>query len=207
MKIKATGKSDRRIQAVIFDWGGVVIDNPADALLDYFARYFGVDRTRMLSFYAPHEHDFQTGRLTEQGLWERAEKTFGVAVPADRDLWKEAVRDLFTDKPETIALVRELSSKGLRTALLTNTEVPTREFYFEKEYPFDVAFFSCDEGIAKPACGIFRNALAKLCIDANEAAFIDDKEENVDAAKAIGMRGIHYAGIAAVRDALADVLA
>lgn len=194
------------LRAVFFDWGGVVIDNPAAGFIGYFARYFQTDAGRMQEFFAPHEHTYQTGRMTERELWNKAEAYFGKAVPEGVSLWKEAVRAVFTDKPETIALIHVLKARGIRTALVTNTEVPTREYYHEKDYPFDAAVFSCDEGSAKPDDGIYRAALARLSVSAADSAFIDDKPENIRAAEMLGMRGILFTDIEHVRRAIADVL-
>ena len=194
------------LRAVFFDWGGVVIDNPAAGFIGYFARYFQTENGHMLEFFAPLEHAFQTGRMTERELWDKAYARFGKRVPEGVSLWKEAVRAVFTDKPETIELIHALKARGIRTALVTNTEVPTREFYHEKDYPFDAAVFSCDEGSAKPDDGIYRAALTRLSVSAAESAFIDDKPENIRAAETLGMRGILFTDIGSVRRALADVL-
>ncbi|MEK6793722.1 MAG: HAD family phosphatase [Spirochaetota bacterium] len=194
------------LRAVFFDWGGVVIDDPAPGFIRTFADHFHIDADRMKAFFSPYEHLFQTGRMTERELWEKAYLAFGKKVPEGISLWKEAVRAVFIDKPGTIALVHTLKSRGIRTALVTNTEVPTRDYYFEKDYPFDRAVFSCDEGSAKPDELIYRRALERVSVTAAEAAFIDDKPANVEAAVSLGMRGILFTTIEDVTRSLADVL-
>ena len=45
----------------------------------------------------------------------------------------------------------------------------------------------------KPDARIYRIALARLSVEPNEAIFVDDFSENVVAAWALGMTGVHFA--------------
>lgn len=53
---------------------------------------------------------------------------------------------------------------------------------------FDLVVGSADIGIAKPAAGAFLRATTGLGVDPERALFVDDRQENVDAAAAVGMR-------------------
>ena len=58
---------------------------------------------------------------------------------------------------------------------------------------FDVIVDSCLEGIRKPDPAIYRLALDRLGVGDDEAhrtAFLDDFEQNVHAAREVGMHGI-----------------
>jgi len=59
---------------------------------------------------------------------------------------------------------------------------------------FDQFLSSCYVGLRKPDARMFHLALDVLQRDPHEIAFVDDREGNVEAANAAGMRGVHYQG-------------
>jgi putative hydrolase of the HAD superfamily len=72
---------------------------------------------------------------------------------------------------------------------------------------FDVLIFSAEVGLAKPDPAIYRLALDRLGVAPQEAAFVDDLEENVLAANHMGMCGILYQSARQVREAIDALLA
>jgi putative hydrolase of the HAD superfamily len=70
-----------------------------------------------------------------------------------------------------------------------------REFaeYWQATIPidlFDVVVDSCEEGIRKPDPEIYLRTAERLFVEPNQCVFLDDSAVNVDAAKAVGMRGV-----------------
>ena len=57
---------------------------------------------------------------------------------------------------------------------------------------FDVIMFSSEEGVRKPDPAMYQRMLSRLGVDAKEAIFIDDRANNIDGSRAMGMYGIHY---------------
>jgi HAD superfamily hydrolase (TIGR01509 family) len=57
---------------------------------------------------------------------------------------------------------------------------------------FDVIICSGDEGIAKPDLKAFELTLERLGLKPNEAVFIDDTKEHVEAARKLGLQGILF---------------
>ena len=51
---------------------------------------------------------------------------------------------------------------------------------------------SSETSIAKPDPKVYELAAERLDIEPEECVFVDDVERNVDAAKTVGMHGIHY---------------
>src|SRR5205807_1288823 len=73
------------------------------------------------------------------------------------------------------------------------TESPflaAREAGDELGIDVDVAFDLCHAGVRKPDPRIYRLALDAVDVDAEAAVFLDDHPANVEAAEALGMRGI-----------------
>jgi HAD superfamily hydrolase (TIGR01509 family) len=57
---------------------------------------------------------------------------------------------------------------------------------------FDAILFSAEEGLKKPDPELYRRALARLNVQPGEAVFVDDFSENVEAARALGLAGVHF---------------
>ncbi|MCF7862374.1 HAD family phosphatase [Candidatus Woesearchaeota archaeon] len=181
------------MKAVIFDWGGVLIENPADGLMKFCAKRLGTDYHKLAEIFSENEADFQSDRIREKQLWEEANRKLGTPVPSD-SLWKSAVKAVFKDQKEVWDTVRSLREKGYKTAFLSNTEVPAQEYFEESGYSenFDVTIFSCAERITKPDPEIYKLVLEKLDVLAHEAVFIDDKPHFVKGATDIGIKGIVF---------------
>jgi putative hydrolase of the HAD superfamily len=67
-----------------------------------------------------------------------------------------------------------------------------------------VLVWSYQLGIAKPDPAIYRYALEKLGTQPAETLFIDDKAENVEAAVALGMKGIIFSDAGKLRTDLVE---
>ncbi|MGI6238590.1 MAG: HAD family hydrolase [Christensenellales bacterium] len=58
---------------------------------------------------------------------------------------------------------------------------------------FDEVMISTDEGLAKPDPAIYRAMLARIGEKPDACAFVDDRVENLEAARALGIRAVHMA--------------
>ena len=98
-------------------------------------------------------------------------------------------------------LVGELKRNGYKVGLLSNTELPSAEFFLET-HPglFDSTVFSCHECITKPKIEpgvgpnlkIYEIAVKRLGVPAYQSLFIDDKEWCLESAQLAGLQGILY---------------
>ncbi|NIV29988.1 MAG: HAD-IA family hydrolase [Anaerolineae bacterium] len=71
---------------------------------------------------------------------------------------------------------------------------------------FDVVVCSGDVGMVKPAPEIYELTLARLGVEPGEAVFIDDSLANVEAARALGLHGIHFTTASALESELGALL-
>lgn len=93
--------------------------------------------------------------------------------------------------PASRPLVERLRSSGLGVHLGTNQERHrARHMRTVLGYDdlFDVSCYSCDLGAAKPDPAYFVEAVARVGDDAGSVLFIDDRADNVAAARAVGLR-------------------
>ncbi len=195
----------KKIEAVIFDWGGVLIDNPAPGLMRYCAKALGTDEVKYTKAFNICLEDFQTGRISEQQFWKNMTNHLNVAMPKAASLWGEALQAVYTPRPELFALVGELRKAGCKAAILSNTEKPAIELFGRQIYDvFDVKVFSCIEGLQKPDRAIYELMLERLGMPAEQTLFIDDVQGNIDGARQIGLKTILFRDIGQLKKELAD---
>jgi putative hydrolase of the HAD superfamily len=107
-----------------------------------------------------------------------------------------------TVDPAMLAWQQELKQCGLLTAVLSNIgdsvcDSLLREFAWLAN--FDALVWSYQLRVAKPDPAIYRHVLEQLGTQPAETLFIDDKDVNVEAARAVGMKALVYTDIAALR--------
>lgn len=86
-------------------------------------------------------------------------------------------------------MVADIRSQGIEVHLATNQQTFRRDVMLDLGYPshFDRLFFSCDLGVAKPSPDYFRAILRELSHGPDGVVFIDDRVDNVEAARSIGI--------------------
>jgi putative hydrolase of the HAD superfamily len=119
-------------------------------------------------------------------------------------LWRDIVVDA-----SVLEEVRKLRARGTDCALATNQQHYRAHHMVDVlglQRHFDALYFSCELGFAKPHPMFFETVLLRHGVPAQHALFIDDREENVRAARACGLAAEHFpehGGVAALRPLLA----
>jgi len=182
------------IKAIIFDWCGVLIDKLGDDLIKYCADSLKVDVNILKNIFSKYELTFRKGEISEEKMWNKICTELNIKKPIVKSLWKNAVKSVFNDKVQIHNLILLLKKEGYLIGFLSNTEIPTMEYFFENGYEkyFDVTTFSCAENTVKPEEKIYNLTLKKLNIRPEESIFIDDKPDYIDGAKKVGMNGIVF---------------
>jgi putative hydrolase of the HAD superfamily len=112
-----------------------------------------------------------------------------------------------TQNPAMLAWHEHLKQQGLLTAILSNmgdNVLENIEHEFAWIHQFDVLVWSFQLRMAKPDPAIYRYTLNKLGTQPEETLFIDDKLVNIEAAQALGMKGIEFSTVEKLR---ADLIA
>lgn len=123
-------------------------------------------------------------------------------------LWGERFIDSVQPAVAGMAeLVGELRERGVALYGLTNFSAEFWEPFHAREARFFAHFHdilvSGAEGLVKPDPAIYHLALSRFGLRAEEAFFIDDREENVAAARALGIRSHLFRDAATLRRDLA----
>jgi epoxide hydrolase-like predicted phosphatase len=190
-----------KIESIIFDWGGVLIDDPRPGLLRYCCEAFGVPLEDYMPVHDSFLDEFHKGKINEERFWQEVSCKLGRPMPPAQ--WYEAFRSAYVPKQEMFRLVSSLHDKDYKTALLSNTELPAVDFFHEQGYDmFDVLVFSCLEGVMKPERRIYEITLERLDSKAEQTVFIDDRQDYIRAAKEVGLNTILFKSIDQVKDEL-----
>jgi epoxide hydrolase-like predicted phosphatase len=104
--------------------------------------------------------------------------------------------DLQRNEP-MIACMRRVHDRGVRLALLTNNvreaERDWRALVPEGDELFEVVVDSSRVGLRKPDPAIFELTLRRLGgIEPHQCLLVDDNLPNVEAARGLGMRALHF---------------
>ncbi|MEJ2701880.1 MAG: HAD family phosphatase [Sedimentisphaerales bacterium] len=192
-----------RIESVIFDWGGVLIDDPRPGLLRYCAEAFGVPEEQYTPVHDSCLDEFHKGLIDEATFWEQVARKLGEPTPKAPSLWFDAFRSAYVPKSEMFSLASSLHRKRYKTALLSNTELPATNFFHELGYDmFDVLVFSCEEGLMKPQRRLYEITLERLGSQAEQAVFIDDRPDYLQGAKDVGLHTVLFESATQVKEEL-----
>lgn len=184
--------AEKRIKAIAFDWGGVLIEDPAPGFLSLLTARFQCSREELALHLAAAMDDFQRGFISEdQFLTELAAKLNRPSTK--KPFWKGALSEVYKEQKVVHDIARTLRQRGYAIGLITNTEMPARDFHLECNYDFfDARVFSCEEGVAKPEKKIYNLMAKRLKVSINELLIIDDKRENIEGAINAGALGLLY---------------
>lgn len=195
------------VKAIVFDIGGVLIDNPWQKMLSHYASFLGVSEKDLEKFLKESKlmNDWPKGTITENGLWQKICNHFKCHLPTSKSLWLDGFRLVYRKKPEVFTLIETLRKEGFLIGLLSNTEKPVAEFLKRQNFPdLDAFICSCDIGEIKPNPSIYKEMLKKLNLEPNEVVFIDDLKENIEGAKKIGIQTIQFTNIGNLRKELSN---
>ncbi len=193
------------IRAVIFDFGSVLVQLEDPSGRQEWEERLGLAEGELaeLVFASEVAARASVGQLPEAAVWEHVAATFGLddaqLRQLRRDFWAGDRLDA-----ELVAFVRSLRPR-YKTAILSNAWGGARQM-FAQVYGLgdavDTMVISAEEGVAKPHPRIYHIAVERLDMRPEEAVFVDDMAKNVEGARAVGMRGVHFTSTA---QAIADV--
>jgi putative hydrolase of the HAD superfamily len=212
------------IEAVVFDWGGVLAGGGHRQTGEIEQR-LGVPSGSLPGLMGMHPCDTDRENLwhlRELGLatslewahWYSARVRAAGGVPLvtpEQIVANEAV--VFCQPPNAVVLdtVRELHSDGYRLAICTNNWTEIGDVWREG-LPlelFDAVVVSCEIGCRKPDAEMFDHVTERLGVDPDSVVLVDDFEANLDGARRAGWHAVlvgsdHEAAMTALANLLTE---
>ena len=122
------------------------------------------------------------------------------------DAWFSRYEEMLGGAIEgSVSILSDLCAKQVRLFALSNWSAETFPFAqrrFEFLRWFQGVLLSGEVRLVKPDPRIFQLLFERYDIDPAEAVFVDDHARNVETARELGMRGIHFTDAAVLREEL-----
>lgn len=197
------------IRAVLFDYG-LVLSGPPDPLAHLrMEKILNATYAELEVPYWRYRHDYDLGELSGVEFWRKVSADLGHELTnhelthllqADIDLWTQPNQPM-------IDWAIALQGAGIPTGILSNLGDAMEDGILGRLSwlaGFHHQTFSHRLRMAKPDERIYRHAIAGIGQPAEGTLFIDDRIENVDAARSVGLHAIQYSSHGGFLRALQD---
>lgn len=176
----------------LFDYGMVISNPPTAADWEALEEASGLPAEPENSAYWRHRKGYDGGELSTEQYWELV---LGKPVPAGQlaQLHALDVRAWSHLNTETLDVLEAIDSTGAGLALLSNMPIElAKDLSASSVWPrfFSKLFFSGHLGLTKPDAAIYQHVLDQLQVPAGQVTFIDDRQENLEAAAALGLNTV-----------------
>jgi putative hydrolase of the HAD superfamily len=195
------------VKAVILDYGEVLSYPPTAQELGRMAGVFGLEAGPFRKLWSHDRLRYDHGDLCPEAYWSALAKQAGTHLRPEQitELQQWDLEMWGHENPAMVEWLKQIHASGLKTALLSNMPHEmirtVRRRFAWLEY-FDHQTFSAEVSMVKPDPAIYEHSLRGVGVTASEALFVDDKEPNVQGARAVGIRTIQFQSMAQFRNDL-----
>ena len=183
------------IRGLLFDFGRVISAQKPAALFRSYELDLGLPPASLnrIMFDSPLWEQALVGELQMAEFWQAIGPQLNLDTPAKVDAFR---RRYYADEginQEVVDLIASLAG-GYRLGIVSNHPPGLVKWLRQWQILkfFDTVVSSGEVGVVKPNEKIYLIALKRLGIEAVDTLFIDDTEEHVLAAQALGMTGHHF---------------
>jgi len=183
-----------KIEAILFDYGGVMATEGFRRGLKSLARRFGLDPELVYrsGSEAVYESGYVIGQGSEKNFWELMSRK--TDLPAYRTEFTDLILRNFHLRPDMIAAVRAAKRKGLLVALLSDQTdwldcLEERDHFFCE---FDHVFNSYYLGHGKKDPAVFELVVGKIGRKPANILFVDDHIGHVRRARLAGLEAWQF---------------
>lgn len=177
------------IELVMFDLGKVLIDFDFKIAVKSLGQFGLLNQIKIYNLFRDAEltSKWDKGHLSSEAFYKIIQDELGLKLEMKEfiPIWN----GIFAENAKMVALARGLA-KNKKVVLLSNTN-PWHAEHIRANYPWikelNAFVASCDVQMMKPDPKIYQLAMQKVKARPEETFYIDDLEENVEAARALGM--------------------
>jgi putative hydrolase of the HAD superfamily len=183
------------IRTVIWDMGGVILRTedwkPRIKLGQDYG--FSLDGIHDFVFKSESAVEATLGKINEEDHRNAVGESLKISDPLTKEFCQRFFEGDRLDE-DLVSFIRDLKPV-YTTALLSNAWSGARKS-LTVDKPcidaFHVSVFSCEVGLAKPDPMIYRYLLRLCGVEPQEAIFVDDARENIEAANELGIHGVLF---------------
>ncbi len=196
------------IRAVFFDFGGVIMRTEYQAPRQQLAERFNMDYEEIdkAVFGSISARRASVGEITEEEHWLEVLKRFKLPRSETQSFRNAFFGGDVIDR-DLVSTIRSLRGK-FHTGLISNAWDGMRDFITREKVidVFETVIISAEVKVAKPEARIYSIALEQAQVQAEEAVFVDDVLENIEACEKIGMQGVLFKDPQAALEQLNQIL-
>ncbi|MBI3340527.1 MAG: HAD family phosphatase [Chloroflexi bacterium] len=182
------------VKAVFFDIGGVILRTEYQAPREHLAERLNLTYEEVYKavFESDTSRRASLGAISVDEHWIAVTRTLGRPASEARAIHDEFFAGDVIDK-NLLDFIRSLRPR-YKTGVISNAWPDLRAYIHEHKFDdaFDCITISAEIGVMKPQPKIYQLALEQANVRASEAVFVDDMPANIEAANALGMRGILF---------------
>lgn len=200
------GSADRSgakaVDTVVFDVGGVLVDwDPRHLYRKVFDDEEEMERflAEVCTWEWHHEHDRGARFVDTIPALSTAFRQHAPLI----EMWAARYLEMVPGAiPGAVEVVRDLHAAGTRLLVLSNMPPDVWEpltAMFDWFELFDGAVVSGEEKLVKPDPALYRVLIDRFGVEPQRTAFVDDRIENVETARALGFHGVLFTDADALR--------
>jgi putative hydrolase of the HAD superfamily len=188
------------LRAVIFDYGLVLSGPPEPNARARLLQISGLAPEVFDTCYWRYRLDYDRGTLNGHTYWPTIARDAGISFSSNQiaDLIEQDVLLWATVDPIMLEWVNLVRGRGLKVAILSNMGEDLLAYMRENFvwlHRFHHLIWSCELNLIKPMAAIYEYTLDRLNVAADEALFLDDRLENVEGARAVGIHSLVFRGV------------
>jgi putative hydrolase of the HAD superfamily len=198
------------INAVVFDFGGVLMRTGDPVGRREWEAQLGLAPGRLEQIVHGSEAwiKAQQGQISVEDYWGAVAAELNIAAERMPALQVDYFRDDSLDY-DLVKVIADLRSIGYKVGLLSNDAI-TLETKLRDQLAiydaFDAVVISAAIGVMKPDPDAYHAIARALGVEVATCVFIDDNPANIEGARRVGMRAIHYRAGMDLRAALSGYL-
>ena len=194
MSVMSKSGSSKKIKAILFDLGKVILHFNFDPAFKRLSKASGLSTREIEDYFVSSglEVLYDGGKISSKQFYDEIKKALGHKLTFSQ--FKAVWNEIFTPKKEIIGLI-DILSKKYRLVLISNTNQMHFE-YIQKKYAvldqFDRLILSYKEKRRKPDEKIYQKAASACRVKPGEIYYIDDRRDLTEAAKELGFHVFTY---------------
>ena len=185
------------IKVITFDLDGVYFPNGKANFISALGKLgISEEEAKRVFLKSPQmNQEYKNGKITDEHFW-----TWAISEWNINKSWQEIVKlmiDGYDVNESIVAIVKDLRSKGYKTAICSNN-FPARVNGLQEKFGFlnnfDIKVFSFEVGESKPSKKIFEELVKQSQVEPSSIVFADDNPDSLSGANEIGITTFLYEG-------------
>lgn len=191
-----------KIETILFDFGGVLLDLDSDRTYTSLSELLGIDFYRIKDSKAQYKFllDYEQGKISREVFIWNIQRLAKGKTPQPLNIIKAWNAMLLGWDEHKFEVLRQLKNR-YRIMILSNTnelhidwvnrDLKKRNRYDDFQDLFEGnLYYSFQMGLIKPSIEIFKELISQSGIEPSKTLFIEDTEQNLIPAQSLGMQGM-----------------